>query len=278
MRLVLTRHLWGLAERWEDLFPRIRASGYEAIETPVPPPADRARFRALLDEHGFDYVAMIFTAGATVADHVASFREQATAAQELRPLLITSHSGRDAWDASAATAFFGQLLGVETALDVPVAHETHRGRVLYNPWITSRLLDEFEALQLCCDLSHWVCVGERLLDGELAIVEQAAQRCLHLHARVGYEQGPQVPDPRAPEYQRHVEAHERWWRLIWEAQAERGRAVSTLTPEYGPPGYLHTLPYTDVPVADLWAICDWQARRAAELFREVAAAAPRPTS
>ena len=269
MQLVLTRHLWGLTEPWETLFPRIRASGYEAIETPVPPPAERARFRALLDEHGFDYVAMIFTDGASVRDHVASFAEQATAAQALRPLVITSHSGRDAWDDSDASTFFAQALAAEAALEVPVAHETHRGRVLYNPWTTSRLLDEFEALRLCCDLSHWVCVSERLLDDALSIVEQSALRCIHLHARVGYEQGPQVPDPRAPEYQRHVETHEHWWRLIWLAQAARGQAVSTLTPEYGPPSYLHTLPYTEAPVADLWAICDWQARRAAERFRDV---------
>ncbi len=269
MRLVLTRHLWGLAEPWEALFPRIRASGYEAIETPVPPASERERFRAVLDDHGLDYVAMIFTAGETVDDHVASFREQAAIAQDLGPLVITSHSGRDAWDVSAASSFFDQALAVEVTLDVPVAHETHRGRILYNPWATSRLLDEFDALRLCCDLSHWVCVSERLLDTERAIVQQSAQRCIHLHARVGYEQGPQVPDPRAPEYEQHVTAFERWWRLIWKAQAERGHAVSTLTPEYGPPSYLHTLPYTDVPVADLWAICDWQAHRAAEQFREM---------
>jgi len=269
MRLVLTRHLWGLDEPWNTLFPRIRASGYEAIETPVPPPSERERFRAALDEHGFDYVAMIFTTGDSVDDHVASFREQVTAAQDLAPLVITSHSGRDAWDAAAASSFFARALAVEAALGAPVAHETHRGRLLYNPWTTSRLLYEFEALRLCCDLSHWVCVSERLLDTEETIVEQCARRCVHLHARVGYEQGPQVPDPRAPEYARHAAAHERWWRLIWEAQAERGQAISTLTPEYGPPSYLHTLPYTDVPVADLWAICDWQARRASERFEEM---------
>jgi hypothetical protein len=60
--------------------------------------------------------------------------------------------------------------------------------------------------------------------------------------------------PRAPEYRPHLEAHERWWGMIWDAQAARGMPVSTLTPEYGPPGYLHTLPYTNVPVADLRAM------------------------
>jgi len=267
MQLVLARHLWGITELWEDVFPRIRATGYTAIEAPLPPPADQPRFRTLLKEYGFDYIAMIFTAGTTVADHVESFRAQVAASQTFQPLLITSHSGRDGWDTEASAAFFEQALALEASLEIPVAHETHRGRILYNPWITSRLLEQFANLRLCCDLSHWVCVCERLLDSELAIIQQCAQHCIHLHARVGYEHGPQVPDPRAPEYQRHVEAHEYWWQLIWDAQAAQRRPISTLTPEFGPPSYLHTLPYSSMPVANLWEICDWQAQRQAARFR-----------
>ena len=31
----------------------------------------------------------------------------------------------------------------------------------------------------------------------------------------------------------------------------------TIEPEHGPAPYLHTLPHTNVPVADLWAVNDW---------------------
>lgn len=268
MELVLVRHLWGITQPWEDVFPRIQASGYTAIEAPIPTPADQPRFRALLQQYGFAYIPMVFTTGNTVAEHIESFRAQVGMSQELHPLMINSHSGRDAWDEGASSRFFEQALALESSLDVPVAHETHRGRILYNPWITSRLIDQFEHLRLCCDLSHWVCVCERLLESELTIIQQCAQRCIHLHARVGYEEGPQVPDPRAPEYQQHVDAHERWWQLIWDAQAAQGRVISTLTPEYGPPSYLQTLPYSQMPVANLWEICDWQAQRQAARFRE----------
>ena len=41
---------------------------------------------------------------------------------------------------------------------------------------------------------------------------------------------------------------------------------STLTPEFGPPPYLHTLPHTNVPVADLAAVCDWMASRQRDRF------------
>ena len=54
--------------------------------------------------------------------------------------------------------------------------------------------------------------------------------------------------------------------MIWEAQKRRGIRISTLTPEFGPPAYQHTLPFTGVPVSNLEEICDWQARRQAENF------------
>jgi hypothetical protein len=42
--------------------------------------------------------------------------------------------------------------------------------------------------------------------------------------------------------------------------------VLTFTPEYGPPTYLHTLPHTQMPVADLWQVCLWAAARARQVL------------
>lgn len=267
MQLLLARHLWGVDLPWELAFPRFKAAGYAAIETVLPPIDQRPRFQALLQQHGLAYIAQIFTGGDDVRGHVDTFRSRVADAQTLSPLLINVHSGRDAWSETESIHFYQQALEIEASIAVPVAHETHRGRVFYNPWVTARMLDRFDNLRLCADLSHWVVVAERLLDDQPEIMEQVAKRCIHLHARVGYEHGPQVPDPRAPEYQQHLAAHERWWDIIWATQAAKGVQVSTLTPEFGPPSYLHTLPYTNAPVADLEAICDWQAQRQAERFR-----------
>jgi hypothetical protein len=41
-----------------------------------------------------------------------------------------------------------------------------------------------------------------------------------------------------------------------------------MTPEFGPDGYLHSLPFTGAPVADLWQINTWMARRQKERFAE----------
>jgi hypothetical protein len=266
MDLRIYRHLWGIAGEWEDTFPRFKQAGYRGIEGPVPPPEDRTRFRTLLQKHRLDFIPQVFSHGKTVADHLESLREQIAAVKRFDPRFINAHSGQDAFSEDESIHFFEGVLQLEAKSHVAIAHETHRGRILFNPWITSRLLTRFPRLKLCCDFSHWVCVCERLIDDEIGIFRQCAERCLHVHARVGYEQGPQVPDPRAPEYQRHLEAHEAWWRLIWEIQRRRGDRVSTLTPEFGPPAYQHTLPFTGVPVSNLEEICDWQARRQTERF------------
>jgi hypothetical protein len=268
MELRLTRHLWGITEDWEQAFPRIRSEGYSVIETSIPAPENQARFRELLDQYGFDYIAMISTKGGSVAEHYDSFCTQIETSRALKPIIINSHSGRDAWSEEQSRDFFDHALATESTLDIPVTHETHRGRILFNPWVTRRLIQQFENLHLCFDLSHWVCVCERLLDTEFDIIQQCAKHCIHLHTRVGYEQGPQVSDPRAPEYQRHLEVHEQWWQMVWDAQIARCQKISTLTPEFGPPNYLQALPYSNMPVADLRDICNWMAQRQAANFAQ----------
>ncbi len=266
MELMIFRHLWGTAGQWEELFPRFKLAGYRGIESALPPPDDRKRLRGLLRKHKLEFIAQVFSRGKNVVEHLESLREQLAVARTFGPRFINSHSGQDGFSEDESFQFYEGALQLEARFGVPIAHETHRGRILFNPWITSRLLKRFPGLKLCCDFSHWVCVCERLLEDQTAILRQCAERCLHLHARVGYEEGPQVPDPRAPEYRRHLEAHETWWQLVWQAQERRGMRVSALTPEFGPPDYLHTLPFTQAPVSDLEQICDWQARRQAEQF------------
>jgi Xylose isomerase-like TIM barrel len=266
MKLELMRHLWGIDEPWERVFPKIKDLGYAGIEAPLPDPERAPEFSRLLEQHRFAYVAMVFTGGTTVDEHAKSLEEQVERAKRLRCSFINAHGGSDRWNADQAKRFYERALEIQGQAGVRITHETHRGRVFYNPWITRDVLLALPELELTCDYSHWVCVAERLIDSELEILKLCAERARHIHARVGYEQGPQVPDPRAPEYQRHVEAHERWWDLIWESQERRGFPVTTLTPEFGPSTYLHTLPFTNVPVADLWEICNWQARRQRERF------------
>ncbi len=81
----------------------------------------------------------------------------------------------------------------------------------------------------------------------------------------------QVPDPASPEYAGELAAHERWWRALWAAAAARGDPAASVTPEHGPPPYLHTHCGTGAPAADLAAANRFVAGRARAAFAEAAA-------
>ena len=223
-----------------------------------------------------DFIAEICTAGsyvpdraATPAEHLESLCRQARDALECRPRLITVIAGCDAWSLDTSVDFFASAIAFAETLPVPMCFETHRSRSLFNPWITRDILNALPLLRLTCDFSHWCCVCERLIDTESDVLALCAERAAHIHARVGYDQGPQVPHPAAPEYRAALEAHERWWTAIWRAQASRGERTSTMTPEFGPDGYLHRAPFTQEPVADLDEINTWMAARERLVFQRI---------
>lgn len=263
MKLKMVRHLWGVERNWTEAFSLFRKMGYELIESRMPSLHQQQEFTELRQRNDLSYIAMAFTSGNDPQAHLESFRCQLQEAIRLGATMLTAHSGRDCWDDETSLAFYKEVVQIEKDSPIPVAHETHRGRVFFNPWTTRKILQNLEPLKLCCDFSHWVCVAERLNwdDEENTILRLVADRAIHLHARVGYEQGPQVPDPSAPEYRHHLETHLKWWEIVWKNQQVRGLAFCTVTPEFGPPAYLHTLPHTNVPVADLWKVCEWMSEQ-----------------
>jgi hypothetical protein len=269
LQLLPTRHLWGVTEPYSVAFKQFKAQGYAAIEASLIYSAEpREKLIAFLQEFDLRWIPMIFTQGTSVKEHLASFTAQIQEVAAAKPLLINAHSGKDAFSRAEAVMFYEEALKIEQDFGIPIAHETHRSRVFYNPWTTRDILLQFPSLKICCDYSHWVTVCERLIDEEQEILQLCAERCLHVHARVGYEQGPQVPDPRAPEYQVYVEAHERWWDMIWAAQHKAKKEFSTLTPEFGPAPYLQAMPYTNTPLASLDDICLWQMQRQLARFNQ----------
>jgi hypothetical protein len=116
------------------------------------------------------------------------------------------------------------------------------------------ILESVPDLRLTADLSHWCVVAERLMTPDLEPIVAMANHVDHIHARVGHAQGPQVSHPFAPEHAEALAAHLACWRMFAERIQARQGALLSLTPEFGPDGYLPTLPFTHQPVADLLEI------------------------
>ena len=94
---------------------------------------------------------------------------------------------------------------------------------------------------------------ESLLDDQQDTVSRTLERVDHIHARIGHAEGPQVNDPRAPEWKQAVDAHFAWWDNVVARKKKEGKVLTFLT-EFGPVDYMPALPYTRQPVADQWAI------------------------
>ncbi|HEX2575175.1 MAG TPA: hypothetical protein VHK88_02430 [Aquihabitans sp.] len=263
MRLVLVRTLWGLADRPEDAvgaLAQVRAAGYDAVSCPVQTLPDRRAFAAELAENGLAYVPQVFTFGRTVDAHLDALRNALAASVAFAPGHVVAQTGRDGWSFDDAVTFLQAAQRIAVEVGVAVAHETHRGRILCNPWVTERVLAAVPDLRLSCDLSHWVCVGESLRLPE-RIVDLVAEAAIHIDARVGFEQGPQVPDPRVASHAAHLAAHEAWWDRIWRRREAAGDEALAVMPEFGPPPYQPVDPRTGEPLADVGEVNEWMAAR-----------------
>jgi sugar phosphate isomerase/epimerase len=276
IRLQIFRSLWTNGINLDAALADCRTGTFHGIEGPVPlEKYARREFSEKLRAAGLPLIAEITTGGGYVptnfsaAQHLDDFRRQAEAAIECAPLFFTAMAGCDAWPLAQSVDFLGRAIQIANDLGAIASFETHRTRPTFNPWATRDLLAQLPMLRLTCDFSHWCCVCERLvLDGEPDLLALCAERAHHVHARVGYDQGPQVPHPDAPEYHGALGAHERWWNAIWDAHDRAGRTSTTMTPEFGPDRYLHTLPFSGAPVANLDEINHWMAARQRERFAE----------
>jgi hypothetical protein len=268
MRLALFKTFWGFTGGPREAGALVRAAEFDGIEAQVPSgEAERNHFARAITDEGLDFIAEITTAGsyvpersATPDDHLRDLEAKLIWVKPLRPRFCNVIAGCDAWSAPVQIDFFARAVELEAKHGVICSFETHRGRSFFNPWITRDVVRAVPQLKLTCDFSHWTVVCERLLDSEWDTLAELAPHAHHVHGRVGYPQGPQVPHPAAPEYAGCLASHRRIWELLWNAQLANGYTVTTMTPEFGPDGYLHTLPFTDAPVADLWEINTWMGR------------------
>lgn len=273
MQLMTFKTLWGHpdTDRIDSLVTacdRALSAGFDGIEGQIP--VDSAlgeRFAEALAARGLAYIAEVCTAGsyvpdrtASLTDHLADLDGQLRRLGPLKPLLVNCIGGCDRWDIATSVEFFRGALDLAGRHGVAIAFETHRGRSLYSPWVAEKVLERL-ALPLTCDFSHWCVVCEGLGESEDELLREVARCAVHIHGRVGYDQGPQVPDPQASRYAADLERHLRWWRWIWEARNLQGHSHSTLTPEFGPDGYQAIDPVSDRPVGDLDELNRWLAQR-----------------
>jgi hypothetical protein len=170
-----------------------------------------------------------------------------------KPLYINCHSGRDYFTFEQGKAFIEHTTALHKSTGIKICHETHRSRILYSAPVARQFMEKIPEMRMTFDVSHWCNVHESLLQDQQETVEMALERVDHIHARIGHPEGPQVNDPRAPEWEDAVKAHLNWWDKVAERKKKQNERMTILNRVW-PLDYMPSLPYTRQPLADQWAI------------------------
>src|SRR5699024_10646121 len=121
-------------------------------------------------------------------------------------------------------------------------------------------------LRITADFSHWCCVSESLLEDQTESIDLAIKRAIYIHGRVGYPQGPQVPDFRGEGFTDELSKHEEWWINICENSLSNEEEV-IFNPEVGPKPYMPQLPFTNQPVNNLWDLSFAMSKHFQDLYK-----------
>lgn len=248
---------WGFPGTLDEYGAKVKAEGYDGIEIWWPlDPARQTEVFGMLKKYG---LAVGFLCGGSESDpkeHLEHFRRMVEGAARntvQRPLYINCHSGRDFFSFEENKAFIDLTTALTRETGIKILHETHRSRMLYAAPVARHFMEAIPELRVTFDVSHWCNVSESLLADQPQTMALTLERAEHIHARIGHPEGPQVSDPRAPEWQAALEAHLGWWDTILRRKKQAGEVMTILT-EFGPPDYMPTTPYDHKPVSDQWAI------------------------
>tara|TARA_B100000963_G_scaffold341678_1_gene341601 strand:- start:4676 stop:5545 length:870 start_codon:yes stop_codon:yes gene_type:complete len=244
---------WGFEGTTEAFIKKAKASGFDGIEIWSPTDKnEQIRISKLLKEEN---MKVIYLCGSdpnlSFEKGLAIYKKYLKNTFELNPMAINSHTGSDFYSFNQNMAFLEEATKLSKQYEIPIYHETHRGRFSYSLPKTIEYLEKNKDLVLTLDVSHWIVVHESLLLKRADLLKKIINRTNHIHARVGFEEGPQVNDPSAPEWKTVVERHiDIWSTVIQKIRSEK--KIPTITTEFGPPNYMPTLPITQEPTSDQW--------------------------
>ncbi|MEQ1675934.1 MAG: twin-arginine translocation signal domain-containing protein [Chitinophagaceae bacterium] len=245
---------WGYTGSYDSFFAKIKADGYDGAETWCPgDEKGRTELATAVQKHGMK-VGLLYGAGdSNPQKNYDEFVKTLNECVALNPIYINCHTAKDFFTPEELHPFFKFTSTFSQQKNIPVYHETHRGRALYSAPVTKGYIEKHADLRITFDVSHWCVVHESMLEDQAETLAKVLDRTDHIHARIGFQEGPQVNDPRAPEWEYAVKQHFLWWDKVVEQKKKKGERMTFLT-EFGPPLYMPTLPYTLQPLSDQWAI------------------------
>ena len=248
---------WGFQGTTDQFCAAAKKEGYEGIEVWWPQKSEdqKSLFEAA-KKHNLQIGFLCGGYQANPEEHFSLFKKNLDAIcinSYQKPIYINCHSGKDYFTYEQNKQFIDYTIAKAKSTGIPIYHETHRGRMMFAAPTTRNFAEKHPDLRLTLDISHWCTVHESLLSDQKETIDYLLKRVEHIHSRIGHPEGPQINDPRAPEWENTVKAHLAWWDKVIANKKEKGERITILT-EFGPADYMPTLPYTRQPLANQWEI------------------------
>jgi len=224
MKILYFCPIWGNSDVPIEAFvSKVKNAGYDGVELSLPlDNVERDKDIAALKKADLLYLGQHWeTVTLNFEEHKKEYVNRLYNLAGGNPILIDSQTGIDFYSFEQNMELVNAASAFTNDTGIPVVHETHRGKFSFAAHITRQFLEANPD---------------------------------HIHARVGFQEGPQIPDPRAPEWKEVVEKHISWWERILERARKENREYFTISPEFGPHPYMTILPYTRQPIADQWEV------------------------
>lgn len=260
---------WGSEKLdWDSFCQKVKAAGYDGVEAGVPfDEVERQQMQSALNNHNLLLIGQYWQSFEKDFEaHKASYSNHLEHLASMRPVKIDAQTGKDYFSFDQNSELFAIASSFTKRTGIPIAHETHRNKALFAAHITKKYLEALPDLRITADLSHWCNVAESFLEDQQEVIALVPQHTIHIHARVGHPQGPQVTDPRHAEWHLALQYHTTWWKDIYTYHQRTGSRTFTITPEFGPPPYMPCIPLSDKPMADQWDINRWMMKYLIEVL------------
>lgn len=249
--------LWGSDNMpFESFLMKVKKAGYYGVEMSLQlEPEKKEEILTLLKRFDLRLIAQHWeTATADYGLHKKEYRRRLANLASSNPLFVNSQTGKDFFSFEQNTELIRIADEISNEYDVKIIHETHRGKFSFAAHIAAGYLKEISSLRITLDISHWCNVAESWLDDQQEAVNLAISNTDHIHARIGFPEGPQIPDPRVPEWNEALDRYTGWWKQVIEHRRKDGWEEFTVTPEFGPFPYMTILPFTKQPITDQWEV------------------------
>ncbi|MFC7523723.1 sugar phosphate isomerase/epimerase [Parapedobacter sp. GCM10030251] len=266
---------WGSEQiGWRQFAAQVKQEGFAGVEVfPLGDTSNNTDMVEVLSDAGLSYILLHaeLQEGKDFHRYIDALERNLYALleyqnQQAKPEFIVSQTGREYYSREQMEACFAICDRISGESSIKIIQETHRNKWSFAAHVVHDYLREFPSLELALDFSHWVCVSESYLEDQEDAIDLAIRHGRHLHARVGFLEGPQVTDPRAPENEEALKHHLAWWDRWIAHLRETGAKRATITPEFGPYPYMQYKPFTKHTLASQWEINCWMRQMLKERF------------